>query len=266
MLLDNVKIESISALSKIKNHITDGKLNILEALLGKKEQDLLPKYKRIPGVIYKCELFALCLFYYRRCGYHSYGSTTNGYDISSMLAKKYIFIDEAQDLSYDEYKFLHTIFNKGQSKFNLFGDINQSIYSYSINDWNLLTGVLGDTNSYIYKKNYRNTKQVVEYVNSALGYEIESVGVTGKEVKTIKYDQLDDCMFMPQDDYAIICSLSVKKQIIGDFPKLETNVYNVATIKGMEFKKVFVVLKNLTQQEKYIALTRSLNDLVIVEE
>ena len=55
----------------------------------------------------------------------------------------FLNIDEAQDLSVAEYKLLRLILGS-RCVFNLYGDINQLVYSYKgITDWEELSEITG---------------------------------------------------------------------------------------------------------------------------
>ena len=130
MGLKKIKINSITAVKELEKNINnDGELDVLKGLLGAKELLLIPKYQVIPGVLHKCELYALCIFYYARCKNYKY--TNDGFDRTSPIIDgmnyKMLFFDEAQDVHLNEYNLFKSLFSDSYPKFNLFGDINHEI-------------------------------------------------------------------------------------------------------------------------------------------
>lgn len=77
--------------------------------------------------------------------------------------KKYIFIDEAQDLSVSEIELINKVNSiAGESTINFFGDTNQMITTHGIKDWSELQMI---PEIYTLEENFRNTNQIVEYCN-----------------------------------------------------------------------------------------------------
>ena len=52
----------------------------------------------------------------------------------------------------------------------------------------------------------------------------------------------------------------------GAVSRSKINVMSVYESKGLEFTSVVVVDKDLNDSEKYIAYTRALNELAVIEE
>ena len=74
---------------------------------------------------------------------------------------------------------------------------------------------------------------------------------------------------------AVICAASEKEQYLrktyndirakGKVSRSKINVMSVYESKGLEFTSVVVITKGMTESEKYIAYTRALNELAIIE-
>lgn len=99
--------------------------------------------------------------------------------------KKYIFLDEAQDLNISEIELINKL-NISRVKsslsndeinpvMNLFGDTKQMITKHGISDWKLLSCLIPKV--YDLNENFRNTNQIIEYCNKNLSTKMESVGV-----------------------------------------------------------------------------------------
>lgn len=109
------------------------------------------------GVISSSDMAAILLIQYLMCGCKNY------------LDYSHLIIDEGQDLSSAQYYVLKKVFPK--SKFDIFGDINQSIYTYqSIDSWQQLNEELFENKSRLFKLNrgYRTTKEISDVSNLVL--------------------------------------------------------------------------------------------------
>ena len=186
---------------------------------------------------------------------------------------KYIFIDEAQDLSPTELELIYKINsiysedNIQQPVFNLFGDVNQTVSSHGIKNWDILNFKfdLIELN-----ENFRNTNQIVEYCNTNLPYNMKKIGVNMNKV--VDYFNLDEAIKrnkkIKKEPVIIVKNEFVKE----DFKKILDSMkwkygYNVITVKeakGLEFKEVFVIDCQMNNNEKYIAYTRALANLIVI--
>ncbi len=260
--LNPISKESFNSLKKINEK---GEIDILEGLLGADEKAILPQYERKAGVIHKCELFALCMFLFKRCGntvYKREGLSTEkiSFDVNLLL------VDEAQDLSVSEYLLVNSFF-KGKTVVNLFGDTDQCVTQYGIENWNELNKIFGDVDFYTYNKNYRNSSEVIEFINKNCGKGIENIGLKGNlpvthlELKMLPLTYGID----KHKRKAIICSNKTKKQLISGDKLNKCNILSVKEAKGQEFDSVYVLDKDLSDNEKYIAYSRAISNLKIVD-
>ena len=93
----------------------------------------------------------------------------------------FLNIDEAQDISVAEYRLLRNVLGK-QCIFNLYGDINQAVYSYkNVADWEEIEDITNG-NIYVLNENYRNTLQITEFCNKEFGAEVYPIGISGESV------------------------------------------------------------------------------------
>lgn len=181
---------------------------------------------------------------------------------------KYIFIDEAQDLSASEIELINRINSTtGKPTINLFGDINQMITSHGIKDWSQLE-IVPDV--YALDENFRNTNQIVDYCNKNLSMQMTKVGVDMDDVSEYKtIDEaikgsssiLNNAVFIVKDDYcAADLKALLKKTQITNY-----EVYTVKSAKGLEFKETFVFDTDMSLNEKYISYTRALAKLNVIK-
>ncbi len=200
-----------------------------------------------------------------------------------MSPDTFLNIDEAQDISVAEYHLLRMVLGE-KCVFNLYGDINQSVYSYKgITDWEDISDVTA-SNIYVLNENYRNTLQITDFCNKEFGAEVYPIGISGEDVvesdttAAVKWI-LDIKKTNPDFRVAIIhrhglkaiqeClrSLLAKEYVSWysvDDKKL--SVLSVETAKGLEFEAVVAIVDQMSNNEKYISYTRALDRLAVVRD
>ena len=195
-----------------------------------------------------------------------------------------IFIDEGQDVIPETYALIIQA-NRRKPILNIFGDVNQVIkYNRGIHDWSQLKPVIPDHEMYFLNENYRNTNQIIEYCNKTFNMDVKMTGVEGKPVKIIEKYELADAfkeLRIGGERIALLLPRKAKKKEYLNnqmFPEYITEVMGdeieggritiayVDEVKGVEFDKVFVVKNGMTKNEAYIACTRALSELTIVND
>jgi DNA helicase IV len=195
----------------------------------------------------------------------------------------FLSIDEAQDISIAEYHLLRLVLGD-RCVFNLYGDINQSVYSYKgISDWDEIADITSG-NIYVLNENYRNTLQITDFCNKEFGAEVYAIGVSGEPV--IEFNIADAIKWIrdlkqqhPEYRVAILHrhglkavqdllhSMLVDQDISWyavDEHKL--SVVSVETAKGLEFEAVVAIVDQMSNNEKYISYTRALDRLAVVRD
>ena len=183
----------------------------------------------------------------------------------------YVFVDEGQDVSACEYDLLRRINPK--ASFNVFGDVAQNITAWrGIRDWK---NAFSDFSVYELNQNYRNTNQIVSFVADSLGLNMQSIGYDGPEVVKLAPRGISGFFKNKKGLKAVICSASEKENYLrktyndvhakGKVSRSKINVMSVYESKGLEFTSVVVVTKGMTESEKYIAYTRALKELAVLE-
>ena len=182
-------------------------------------------------------------------------------------AKRYLFIDEAQDLSVSEIQLIEKINTKYRNPvMNLFGDVNQMISSHGINDWAEVTNV---QTKHELIENFRNTNQIIEYCNQNTSMHMIKIGVDMNPVKEYETVQAllsdgsvkNDTVFIVKDDYSVI---DLKNQL-DDLGIDGCEILTVKSAKGLEFKEIYVVEEGMTERDKYISYTRALVKLNVIK-
>lgn len=197
------------------------------------------------------------------------------YLVGNLMNKKnkYIFVDEAQDLSPNEIDLIYKINKINENNveqepiLNLFGDVNQTISDYAVKDWKSLNLGLKE---FMLDENFRNTNQIVEYCNNNLPFTMKKIGVDMDEV--IIYQNLSEAknnsvikevsIFVVKDEFVKKDFFNLLKNIGW---KQEYTIFTVKEVKGLEFKEIFVIDCEMTENEKYIAYTRALANLNIIK-
>ena len=215
------------------------------------------KYAMTSKKMYKSDAYALCVI----CSH-----------ITNRLSPvySYVFVDEAQDISPCEYALLRKINQK--ASFNVFGDIAQNVTPWrGVKDWQQTF-----PNFEIFKlnQNYRNTNQIVEFVSTVLSIDMQPIGFDGPNVSYISPRAIHAFFKDKKGLKTIICSEEKKAEYLrksyndlslkGKISRSKINVMTVYESKGLEFTSVAVVPDGMSDSEKYIAYTRALKELAIV--
>ena len=130
-------------------------------------------------------------------------------------------------------------------------------------------------------ENYRNTNQITQYCNDVFKFDMTLTGVEGEPVRNITFEEmLEELVDISDtaDRTAIIMPRTMSKKRITRAKKIEKvkeqfstkfdvskfSILYVDEIKGIEFDRVYVVDQDMERNERYIAFTRALNNLIIV--
>lgn len=210
----------------------------------------MPFIPELGGAFTKCKLYLLLTAYCYVIGKPSFDRT--------------LFIDEGQDYFYNEYKLLSEC---TKTTVNVYGDTNQQINpARGIGDFAKLDALWKDVRHYSLNENYRNAREITEYVNELLGMSVTSLGLEGGAVKFAALADLKNALKETGDDrVAVIYSPRDEKtrDALAEFVPPQ-QLYTVAQSKGMEYERVFACGK-MDDREKYVAYTRALNKLCICE-
>ena len=178
-------------------------------------------------------------------------------------ARPYFFIDECQDLSASEIELIRKLNNK--PVMNLFGDINQVITEHGIRDW---SAIAGDWDVLQLDENFRNTNQIVDFCNRAFPFRMEKIGVDMEAVE--EFNSVDHAL--SKNILTNGATFVVKDGVAADDLKIilkgtaitEYKIYTVKEAKGLEFKHVVVIDRDMSTNEKYISYTRALAKLTVI--
>lgn len=254
-IFDEYKSESKVSISELVEFAMKHESDMYKVLMDK-------AYKIVKGIVK--EKFGVALSKrYKHCWFVQlyFGYLLGGV---GERAKKYLFIDEAQDLSPEEIKLLHKVKDdRNGSICNLFGDIKQVISNYGVRDWSRFDFV---NRVFELNENFRNTNQIIDYCAKKLDFSMRPVGVSLDEVREfgsfkemIRAD-ISEKIFVVKDEYAVKdLETLLATAMITDY-----KAFAVKDAKGLEFKQVIVFDEEMSQNEKYIAYTRALIRLYVV--
>ena len=194
---------------------------------------------------------------------------------------QFLFIDEGQDLALNEYRLLRDV-NSNNVKLNVFGDTNQLItVGRGTPDWTAMANEFY-MSIFTINENYRNTIEITEYCNKELGFQLSSVGLSGEKVRHINTTLLQKELkrHVATNERIAIIAKDLFEDSFNNFISKISNqfelyysdiksggitVLNIEGAKGLEFDTVCVFPKGMSKNEKYIAYSRALSTLIIVE-
>lgn len=187
--------------------------------------------------------------------------------------KTLCFIDEFQNYSTFEIKTIKSLFS--ECAINLFGDTKQKIEAKGIQRKEELAQI-GSFSNFTINDNFRNAKEITEYINQRLQMDMTPIGIEGKVVE----GNLEEITFFISGRTAIIGkNILSKKKLLeqrvkhkinyvdedGNIQKENFNVIDILNAKGLEFETVYVFENELTEKELYVALSRALNNLIVIK-
>jgi DNA helicase IV len=202
-----------------------------------------------------------------------------------------ITIDEAQNIAPVEINLIKKL-NDNHVVLNLFGDVNQHIEgTKGIDKWEELNGCM-EYSIYEMQENYRNAEEITRYCNKRFPkLNMRALNTAGNGVHVLEDEErfrkaVQDRFMM--ENRAGLSAIIVKtkeeanyvldsfheydskiKDLTGeDFSVHRTrwNLITVSDAKGLEFRNVIVISGRMTENEKYIAYTRALDELVVFEK
>lgn len=196
-----------------------------------------------------------------------------GYAGSIDKDKKYVFIDEFQNFAPSEIELISRLYPS--AVVNLFGDIDQCISNKGIHKTSEIPGQYMKNKPYKINENYRNARQITEYINTTFKMKMLPVGLDGIQKNVIS---VPDLAINDDDRVAIIVAnehiyihqrAHNKYNYFTKSREIKRGVYNiipVKSVKGLEFEKVIVAEREMTKNEFYVACTRAISELYVIRE
>lgn len=183
---------------------------------------------------------------------------------------KYFFIDEAQETPFVDLKMLDFLAN-GEGVFELFGDLSQRLTNSGVFEWDGLKKLGKNYQIFSINNNYRNTRQICNFINGILHSQMIAAGPEGENIKTVEASNF-------KDEFSRLKNLGSRIAFIGknidylrslargcDFGETRVSFVTPIEAKGMEYNTIFVSLDGMTESERYVALSRALSELFIIK-
>lgn len=223
-----------------------------------------------------------CEFFFERFFWALHGEQAPIYYLYALQQKygpivpdeSFVFVDEFQNYSPFEIECLKGAFEK--PVFNLYGDFDQRIENKGLKLQEELESLLSP-DMYNINVNYRNAKQITQYINKCVHKNMQSIGVDG----TVTELPYDSCEFELHNRTAIIAKdpnviqkllrQRDNKDLFAPIEKAHSDerkivVMDVNACKGLEFDTVYVFVDGMSESEKYVAFTRALDQLVVITD
>lgn len=205
-----------------------------------------------------------------------------------------IVVDEAENYLQEQIEILLTCVSKKTGGVLYVGDLAQQTKTFTIKDWSSVGEEFGEGRKVVLQKVYRNTKQILEYINS-IGFSVTVPdGIReGNEVaefviehKAQEIEKVEELVENFPDGIIGVLGKSVEyleqyKQVFENNDNVHVLTINEA--QGVEFETVILVgvdsnyfggknaaadlMKELSHVDRdllYVALTRAMNQLCVL--
>lgn len=274
-----VSQEYLDKLINAKNYFADITENIVQKIylsFMKKFGQVQDEKGRLDALEFSPYLYLQILYLFSGC--------PNG------APESLITIDEAQNMALEELKLIKAV-NGGKVIFNLFGDVKQHVEgSKGIDDWKQIASIANFKKEFM-QENYRNARQITEYCNKRFGLKMRAINLDGKGVHECKtrteFESAYTGIFQKPQNVGLSCIIVKNKaeadtllkeaenfkarihNMTGDLVEVQKNKWNLMTAeqaKGLEFETVFAVSGRMSENEKYIAYTRALDELYVYDQ
>ena len=172
---------------------------------------------------------------------------------------KLLMIDEAQEFSISEFNLIKKI--HPNAYLNFFGDINQVTSCIGLSSWDLLKS---EYKYYELNENYRNPKPIVSFINDQVEMSMIPLGIEeGKIYRTgISTNiKIDAVLFADDDKENFIIKNRIPTDIVG-----VDKILHIDQAKGLEFNTVLIYEEKMSRNQKYIAYSRALENLIVFED
>ena len=215
----------------------------------------------------------------------AYGLVKFLFETFGPLKKEYqdifLAIDECQDYNYRVFQIIHQV--EPATTLNLFGDIAQDI-GFHGNTWDKTQGIAEQIENHVDFKfikyslleNYRNSNEILDFCRDNFGIKDVGYGVSTMPPAKIEIKRLIALLTFHKtlkDRSAIIYNRkyegavnSYLKALFAHYGFSDVKFLDPIDAKGLEFDNVFIVgYGDMSYNERYVACTRALNELYIVQ-
>lgn len=186
------------------------------------------------------------------------------------------------DVYFEEHQHEYSTRHQSNVIYNVYGDTNQLLKpGRGIASWDELKQRFSMV-EHVLNENYRNTNQITRFCNKSFDMEVLQTGVDGVQVKEISRTELEKelaSLKISTERIAVLVPRAVQKSNYVKKDLLPSNISRIIDssmdngrisimyvdeVKGIEFDKVYVISNKMSRNEKYIAYTRALSELIVV--
>ena len=213
----------------------------------------------------------------------------NYYGTSKGEKESLITIDEAQGMNPNELDLIKAV-NGGNVIFNLYGDIKQHFEGkVGIDDWAEFNKT-ADFEIFELNENYRNASEITAFCNNYFNMNMTAINTTGNGVHEFKNDDslkegfrkklveekrsgMSAIVVKDRNEVRFLNNLFSRYKekfhdMTGDEYDLHRTRWNIISIddaKGLEFNTILAMSGRMTDNEKYVAYTRALDELFVYD-
>lgn len=273
-----------------RNYLSDDQLNLLNRQLQEKVLDrfdltvlLKIKLSTEKSLIEKVEM-------YKKLSNNKYGKKV----VKQAVNYSLIIIDEAENYLKEQIQIIKTCVDRSTNAVIYVGDLVQRTWPWTIRDWSQVHEEFREDRRIILQKVYRNTRQILEYIQS-IGFSIDipSKLKEGKEiVEKVFLNKQEEIQYVKElvaerknDTVGILAKTS---EYLEDYmQEIVSNgsvfIMTINEAQGVEFDKVILVgidkhlyeskndVEEINSENKkvnrdllYVALTRAMSELYVL--
>ena len=193
-----------------------------------------------------------------------------------VLQFDHIYVDEYQNYSKNELSLIKSLCPK--ASIDLFGDYYQKVESKGTSSESEIPFKIDSF--YELNVNYRNAKEICEYLNEKYDKKMITIGIHGT-IKNMSKDSPIDLTDSEDGDRTVVIvqnidlindlkfadekSLNLVSSNSGEIKKDAINVCSIFDVRGLEFERVFLYEKGMNNNEKYLGASRALRDLIVIK-
>lgn len=128
---------------------------------------------------------------------------------------------------------------------------------------------------YEINENYRNARKITDYVVQNLHINMIPVGLNGIQKTVSNIPEIifsdDDRIAVIVEDDSVILEMNIGNVNLNFFSQTNEivrgsyNIIQVIDAKGLEFEKVIVIQEGMNKNQLYVACTRAISELYIVD-
>lgn len=212
---------------------------------------------------YKSENVA---FVYVSILYEMYGSISND--------KVYFCVDEYQNYSAQELMLINKLYPN--VVVNYYGDPKQTLSSTGVGANSGLDELQINFKEFRINENYRNAQEITEFINQEFKMQMVPIGLPGyvdtkDDIKSVETDGSKRIALVYKNEEVLKATIANLEHIVNRIEKDKKldrdklNILHISQVKGLEFEEVYVLPNDMSENEKYVAYTRALDKLVIVQ-